>query len=86
VRNPAGFAYQKDLEAWAADGIDVVRTVSQPGDSGWTGLTGYVQEHIGEEPLGDAVAFVCGQKGMVEGVTTALVKAGMPRENIFLNF
>lgn len=86
ARTPDAFAYDAELPTWDQDRIDVVRTVSKPGDSGWTGLTGYVQAHIPEEPLGDAVAFLCGQKDMVRGVTEALLRQGLPKERIFLNF
>lgn len=86
VRTPASFAYAAELDAWERDGIKVIRTVSRPGNSGWQGLTGYVQAHVGEVRVSNAVAFLVGQKGMVEGVTEALVSRGLPRENLFLNF
>jgi len=36
--------------------------------------------------LAGASAFLCGQKAMVQGVTEALERQGLPRERIFLNF
>lgn len=86
ARSPDEFAYADELAGWERDGIIVVRTVSQPGNSGWEGLTGYVQSHVPDEPLQDSVAFLCGQKAMVQGVTEALVRQGLAKENIFLNF
>jgi len=86
ARTPDAFAYAQELEAWSGAGIRVVRTVSQPGTSGWQGLQGYVQAHVPLEPLADAAAFLCGQKGMVQGVTEALVRQGLPRDRIYLNF
>jgi NAD(P)H-flavin reductase len=86
VRTPDAFAFSDELSAWEQAGIRVIRTVSRPGSSGWQGLTGYVQSHVGEERLEDAVAFLCGQKEMVRSVTETLVARGLPKENIFLNF
>jgi NAD(P)H-flavin reductase len=86
ARTPDAFAYTAELDTWEAAGLQVIRTVSQPGASGWQGLQGYVQTHVPLEPLADASAFLCGQKGMVQGVTEALERQGLPRERIFLNF
>ncbi len=87
ARTPTGFAYSQEIAEWEAqEGIQVIRTVSQPGETGWPGLTGYVQAHIGSVKVDNTVAFICGQKGMVQGVTEALVRRGLPKENIFLNF
>ncbi|MCP3058945.1 NAD-binding oxidoreductase [Myxococcus sp. K38C18041901] len=86
ARTPGAFAYQGELHTWEDGGVQVVRTVSQPGASGWQGLTGYVQTHLGEEAVADARAFVCGQPGMSQGVIEALRERGVPREHIFFNF
>jgi NAD(P)H-flavin reductase len=86
VRTPDAFAYQLEVDSWLADDIALVRTVSRPGETGWTGLTGYVQAHVADERLDDAVAFLCGQKQMVNGVTEALKQRGLPAGRLFLNF
>jgi NAD(P)H-flavin reductase len=86
ARTPQAFAYEDELHHWEAADIRVVRTVSQPGASGWQGLTGYVQECLTEEPMEEAVVFVCGQSGMVQGVIDALRTRGVPREAIHLNY
>lgn len=86
ARTPSAFAYTEEFHQWEASRIHVVRTVSRPGASGWQGLTGYVQEHLAEEPLSNALAFVCGQAEMVQGVMRALVERGLPQDCIFLNF
>ncbi|MBJ6760115.1 NAD-binding oxidoreductase [Myxococcaceae bacterium JPH2] len=86
ARTPSAFAYSDELHEWEAGHVRVVRTVSQPGVSGWQGLTGYVQAHLGEEPLQDAIAFVCGQSEMVQGVMAQLRERGVPRSAIFLNY
>lgn len=86
ARSPTAFAYRDQLDAWERAGIRVARTVSQPDGEQWEGTTGYVQALLADESLGDAVAFVCGQREMVEAVREALVSRGMPPENVFLNF
>ncbi|NMO23163.1 NAD-binding oxidoreductase [Pyxidicoccus fallax] len=86
ARTPGAFAYADELHEWEAGGVRVVRTCSQPGVSGWQGLTGYVQAHLGEEPVQDAVAFLCGQSTMVQGVKATLQARGVPKDAIFLNY
>lgn len=86
ARTPSAFAYSDELHEWEAGGIRVVRTVSQPGVSGWQGLTGYVQAHLGEQPLEGVVAFLCGQSDMVQGVKATLQARGVPKSAIHLNY
>ncbi len=86
VRTPDAFAYGAELQAWRGDDIEVTQVVSQPGATGWAGLTGYVQEHVGALPVKGAVAFLCGQKAMVQGVTDMLTARGLSKERIFQNF
>jgi NAD(P)H-flavin reductase len=87
ARTPAAFAYSRDFEAWERADIRVVRTVSQPGASGWQGLTGYVQAHLAEEPLAPGTqAFICGQREMAQGVMAALKARGLPPSAISQNF
>jgi NAD(P)H-flavin reductase len=85
ARTPDAFAYQDEFVDWQDHDIRVVQTVSQLGAAGWKGLTGYVQSHLPEESLHDAVAFVCGQGQMVSDVRAALTLKGMPDANIHLN-
>lgn len=85
ARTPRAFAYAGRLSGWEKDGVKVVQVVSQPGDTGWTGLTGYVQSHLGPLRAG-TVAFLCGQKPMVQAVTEVLRKHDVPEQSIFLNF
>lgn len=87
VRRPEEFAFQDEIALWQADGIEVVQTVSQPGSSGWEGLTGYVQAHIPERgPLQGAVAFLSGHEAMAEEVSQVLRRQGMGAEDVFLNY
>jgi NAD(P)H-flavin reductase len=85
ARSPRAFAYRDELEDWERSGIRVVRTISQPDRESWQGTTGYVQSHLEDTSLTDAVAFVCGQQEMVDGVREALLQRGMQESNIFLN-
>lgn len=86
VRTPDAFAYEEELEDWERSRILIRRTVSQPGDSGWQGLTGYVQAHVPKGPFGGTVAFLCGHEAMVKGVSEVLQREGLAAENIFLNY
>jgi len=85
ARTPQAFAYADRMTHWERAGVRVFRVVSQPGQSGWKGLTGYVQGHL-TPPAPPAVAFLCGQKAMVQAVTETLVARGVGRDAIFLNF
>lgn len=86
ARTPTAFAYREEWETWRAAGIDVFPVVSRPQDAGWSGLQGYVQSHLQGVHLATALAFLCGQKAMVEAVKRALAEQGVPAESIFLNF
>lgn len=86
ARTPGSFAYRKSFEEWRAAKIEVYPVVSRPQDTGWTGLTGYVQSHLGGVHLSTAIAFLCGQKAMVTAVREALAKLGMPLDSMYLNF
>lgn len=86
ARTPVAFAYRDEWQAWRASAIDVFPVVSRPQDTGWDGLTGYVQTHLQGVHLATALAFLCGQKPMVEAVKKALSEQGVPADAIFLNF
>jgi sulfhydrogenase subunit gamma (sulfur reductase) len=86
VRTPSAFAYARDFQSWEQAHIRVVPTVSQPGASGWQGLTGYVQAHLASTPLAPGtVAFLCGQKEMLQTVIEALKARGLAAEDIHQN-
>jgi len=86
ARTPPAFAYEGELDTWQSEGIEVVRIVSRPGESGWKGLTGYVQSHLADVSIDNAIAFLCGQDAMVADVTSALIDRGLRRDDIYLNF
>jgi NAD(P)H-flavin reductase len=84
VRAPEDLAFEPQHEHWQADGIDVHVTLSQ-GATGWTGRTGWVQSHLPTSGLKESVAFIVGQKAMVDTVTAALIERGLPQSHVFLN-
>lgn len=88
ARTPAHFAYQDELDAWMQAGIQVVRVVSQPDGTTEGYVHGYVQNAVKLHPLKPAatVAFVCGMREMVEGVTRELTELGVSPDCIFQNF
>jgi NAD(P)H-flavin reductase len=85
ARTPKSFAFSDELPSWEARGIRVVRVVSQPATSGWAEATGYVQRHLGG-PHADAIAFLCGQQGMIEEVARELERQGVLPANVYLNY
>lgn len=86
VRTPGAFAYVDEHGEWENDRIKVIRTVSQPGETGWQGLRGYVQNHITDVGGNDELAFVCGLPQMVDEVRAALLKKGIPASDVFVNY
>jgi sulfhydrogenase subunit gamma (sulfur reductase) len=74
----ADFAYAGHFDAWGRDRIDVVRATSRP----------WVQDLFERDPVpvSNAVAFLCGNKPMIESTTELLVKCGMARDNVRKNF
>lgn len=85
-QRPGDFAFAGEIDSWR-QGAEVVRACSQNGGD-WRGPTGHVQDAFRANPpvVLDAVAFVCGMKGMVAGVTEALEAARVPRSKVFQNF
>lgn len=87
-RSVAHIAYQTERPAWHADGIEIEECLTAP-DEGWTGARGRVQDVFASRPpalTGDAVAYVCGMKGLVEGVKAALGQRGLGPDRVFLNY
>lgn len=84
VRSREDFVYGDQVARWEAAGVRVLKVLSRP-DAGWTGLRGYVQDHLDRVDVSRAVVFVAGQLDMVQGVTETLVRRGLPATKIFLN-
>ena len=83
ARTRAHLAYQGEVTAWQAEGISVVRVLSQEPTGGEA--TGYVQEALAAHPIvpSNTVAFVCGMPAMVQVVTAALAARGV--HDVFQN-
>jgi NAD(P)H-flavin reductase len=89
-RRPDEFAYRREHEAWARAGVTLALCVSGT-DEGWPGPRGHVQDVAVSRGFDgaladDTVAFVCGMKGMVEGVRQVLGAGGLPAGRVFLNY
>ncbi len=87
-RRPDDFAYRDEHPRWQAAGVELVPVVSNPEGTSWSGDTGHVQDallHL-RPSTERAVAFLCGMKPMVAGVSEALASLGLPRERVHLNY
>ncbi|XVF44244.1 hypothetical protein PTKIN_Ptkin02bG0104800 [Pterospermum kingtungense] len=89
ARNLRRMAYQDRFKEWESSGVKIVPVLSQPDDS-WTGESGYVQGAFARakqihSPEGNGVV-LCGQRQMIEEVTSILVADGVSSEKILLNF
>lgn len=86
VRTEQDFPFADELAALPARGVHTHLTVSRRPEA-LRGHGRYVQERFLElmPPVENAVAYLCGIEGMVQGVREALEKAGMPSERIHVN-
>jgi NAD(P)H-flavin reductase len=83
TRDPASTAYAGEADAWRAAGVRVVPVYSDGGDD-------YVQDVFAKEgglaEGAKTAALLCGQKEMCDAVKAVLADAGVPAENVLLNF
>ncbi|KQK06065.1 fruit protein pKIWI502 [Brachypodium distachyon] len=89
ARNLQTMAYQDRFADWESTGLKIVPVLSQPDDS-WQGKRGYVQHAFLEaksiaSPTSTG-AVLCGQKQMIEEVTSALAAEGVSQDKILKNF
>jgi ferredoxin-NADP reductase len=86
ARSLAEVLYRSELDAFAADGVDVRLALTREWPDGWTGHRGRVDEAFLREaawpPDRDVRAFVCGSTGFVETVAAALVALGYAPERV----
>jgi ferredoxin-NADP reductase len=84
-RTLADVIYREELDR-AADGVEVVHTLTRAQPPGWTGRTGRIDAALLGElawpPGSGALAFVCGPTGFVETVAGGLVGLGYPPERV----
>jgi NAD(P)H-flavin reductase len=83
------FAFLNEMEVWRENKIEIHLTASRPSEgTPWKGYSGYVQDLIYEiQPETDqAVAFVAGKDGMIEGVRDILARMNLPPNLVITNF
>lgn len=88
VRRPQDFAVDDEIDAWRHADVDVVLTVTQPGDDGWHGSIGRVQKLLeaAVRSSTNPVAFVCGSDTMMDETADVLVALGLDRDQIIRNY
>jgi ferredoxin-NADP reductase len=80
--------YREELEvlAAAADGVEVIHTLTRQQPPGWTGFARRIDEAMLAEvlePLGAATrAYACGPTALVEVAANSLVRLGLPPDRI----
>jgi ferredoxin-NADP reductase len=80
--------YREELDqlAAAANGFEVIHTLTRAQPPGWTGFTRRIDEAMladALEPLGSSTrAYACGPTALVEVVANALVRLGLPPDRI----
>uniref|UniRef100_A0A2P2NHU1 FAD-binding FR-type domain-containing protein n=1 Tax=Rhizophora mucronata TaxID=61149 RepID=A0A2P2NHU1_RHIMU len=89
ARNLKRMAYQDRFKEWEYSGIRIIPVLSQP-DNSWTGETGYIQAAFAKakqmhSPMATG-AVLCGQRQMMEEVTSILVGDGVSSDKILKNF
>lgn len=88
VQRPDDLAFRTRFGAWAGLSVRVVPVVSRPGDTGWTGACGYVQDHLPKSLAHPARthAVVCGLPEMDRVVTARLLELGVGPERVHRNW
>jgi Na+-transporting NADH:ubiquinone oxidoreductase subunit F len=73
----------EQLERWQTehDNFSFDLTLSRPTEN-WTGLKGYVTDHLQLPEPGSAEIYICGNGQMVKDVKDAAQAAGFPREDV----
>ena len=88
VQRPDDLAFRARFGAWAGLSVRVVPVVSRPGDSGWSGAVGYVQDHLPKvlPHPGRTHAVVCGLPEMDRVVSARLLELGVGPERVHRNW
>lgn len=88
VQRPDDLAFRGRFGPWAGLSVRVVPVVSRPGDSGWSGAVGYVQDHLPKvlSHPGRTRAIVCGLPEMDRVVSARLLELGVGPERIHRNW
>jgi len=86
ARTPADRLYLQELDAWAAEGMEVAQIVDRAGPD-WLGQVGVVTQLLDRRDWRgrQAVAFLCGPERMMQATVAALRTAGISRRRIFVS-
>ena len=88
TRTPGSFLYRDELERFKASGIDVYLTVTHPEEAAgqaWNGPRGPIDIGVIERQVpgfSKAVYYLCGPQGLVENLTSELLKRRVPQNHI----
>ncbi len=83
-RHPADFAWSHEWPDWAADRVELVRTVLAA-EPGWSGGVGHVVAHLPAGDLGRTSVFLVGAPELVDEVKQAVAARGVDPKQVFLN-
>lgn len=88
ARAPDELAFQERFATWTGLDVRVIPVVSQPGDSGWAGAVGYVQDHLPAILLRPETTSVllCGMPDMDRATSAALLAIGVGPDQIHRNW
>jgi NAD(P)H-flavin reductase len=86
ARSPAERLYPSQMETWARSGDIQVESVDHHAGPDWTGNVGVVTSRIPKARFvpAETTALVCGPEVMMRVTASALRRAGVPAERIFL--
>ena len=85
--NDAHFCYKEAMDDWRSLGVEVVLVASHP-ESGWSGPTGFVQDHLADLELDSdgTIASIAGMPAMEEAVREKLVALGFDPGRVRSNY
>jgi NAD(P)H-flavin reductase len=89
VRTSEDFAYvQESATEWQDRGVELRQVISLPGESDWSGPTGYVQSLLDNlvPELQQPIALICGSKEMMEQTRERLQSLGFEKDKILTNY
>ena len=89
VRTLDDCCFEREIAGlWLEHGIELRQVISQPGNSDWSGPTGYVQSLLDNlvPTMQQPVALVAGSNEMVEQTRERLLNLGFTAEKILTNY
>ena len=89
VRTAEDFCFAQEMSnEWSELDVDLRQVISQPGESDWSGPTGYVQSLLDNliPDLQNPVSLICGSKEMIEQTRNRLLSLGFAPDKILTNY